>query len=254
MKKLGLFLLAMMITRIAWADISISPFYVAFEADSPKRTEVVRFTNTGDQTKRYRINMVNYRQNADGSYIEIKEPLPGNPFAAPYLNWAPHETTLKAGQSQTIRIQRKAMAAAQDGEYVSHLMVQEMPDNTPTPKTTNENELKIDIQALYGVTIPVIIDKGPLTDTGSLSHVQIKQTDMGPQAVITIKRKGSKSFWADVIVMDGSNEIGRLNSIKIFLSTPERTVIVPLSKTPSKSARVILKDARTNEAVDQKQF
>ena len=239
-----------LMTKTAWADLSVSPFYVVFDADSPKRTASVRFTNNSAEEKRYRIKLINYRQMPDGRYEEITKALKGNPFAAPYINYAPHEATLKPRQSQTIRLQRKPMAAAADGEYVSHLLIQEMPQAFHIDEKTQSNELKFDIKALYGVTIPIIIDKGNLTDKGWLENVKLLPGS--DELLVTVGRSGTKSFWGNIIVLDKYKEIGRVNELKIFLTTDKRSIRIPLTQKPGANVKVILEDARTNKIISEK--
>ena len=172
-KKYILLLILCLLPGWARANLAISSFYVWFDANSPKRTEVVRVTNNSNTRKSYRIKLVNFKQNADGSYTDIEQPLPGNPFAVPYISFSPHETSLEPGQTQTIRIIRKPMAAAADGEYVSHLLIRELPEKTIAKSQNNNGELKIDIKALYGVTIPVIVDKGNLHDQAEIKNVSL---------------------------------------------------------------------------------
>lgn len=245
------FFVSLFLIKTVWADLSISPFYLLFNADSNKRTDIVRFTNNSVEKKTYRIRMVNYKQLEDGRYTEISEALPNNPFASPYVNFAPHETTLEPRQSQTIRVQRKAMPVAPDGEYVSHLMIQEMPNDVRPSKTDNDNKLRIDIKALYGITIPVIIDKGDLKAMGKISQARLI-SGTKPEVAVLVNRQGTKSFWGTLVVTEKGKEIGRVNEFKIFLTTPNRLVKVPLSQKPNGKIKVTLWDARTNEMVMEK--
>lgn len=250
-KLLMVFVMGLFLIKGALADMSITPFYVLFDADNKKRTDIVRFTNTSVNQKRYRIKLINYKQLEDGRYEEITEPVSGNPFASPYLNYAPHEATLDGRQSQTIRIQRKAMPVAPDGEYVSHLLIQEMPDNSKPKDTAKSNELKIDIKALYGITIPIIIDKGDLSSTGSIKQAKMIAGNH-PEVAVLVGRSGTESFWGTLVVTQKDKEIGRINGFKIFLTTPQRLVKVPLSEKPNGKIKVTLRDARTDEIIAEK--
>lgn len=254
MKKLFLILLVMIdfLPDFAKANLAISSFYVLFDANSPKRMETVRVTNNSNTQKVYRIKLVNYKQNADGSYDEISQPLSGNPFAESYIAYSPHETTLEPGQTQTIRLVRKPMAAASDGEYVSHLLVRELPEKTVYTKQDTTGDLRINIKALYGVSIPLIIDKGNLHSSATISTTSIHEKDGKPYASVTIKRKGNRSFWGNLIIKKGKKEIGRVNGFKIFMTTPERRIQIPLSEKIISGGQVILEDARTNEPIASK--
>lgn len=232
------------------ANLAVSSFYVWFDANSPKRAEVVRVTNNSNTQKSYRIKLVNFKQNADGSYSDIEKPLAGNPFAEPYISFSPHETTLAPGQTQTVRLVRKPMAAAADGEYVSHLLIRELPEKTAVKQEAGSGELKIDIKALYGVSIPVIIDKGNLHGSAVISSVSAGNNFVS----VTVKRSGNRSFWGNLIVRNGTKEIGRVNGLKIFMTTSERHIKIPLSENIVSGGQVVLEDARTNETISSKKI
>lgn len=249
--KVFLFLVGLFLIKAAWADMSVSPFFLEFNADSAKRTDVVRFTNNGIEKMTYRISLINYKQMSDGRYELITEPIAGNPFASPYINFAPHETTLEPRQSQTIRVQRKAMPMAPNGEYVSHLLIQEMPSSARPPEKKDAKGLKIEIKALYGITIPVIIDKGQLSASGKITQTRYV-SGTKPEMVVQVERQGTRSFWGTLVVTDNGKEIGRVNEFKIFLTTPYRSVKIPLSQKPSGKVKVSLWNARTNEMVMEK--
>lgn len=232
------------------ANLTVSSFYVWFDAHAPKRAEVVRVTNNSNSQKSYRIELINFKQNIDGSYSNIEKPISGNPFAVPYISFSPHETTLAPGQTQTIRLVRKPMAAAADGEYVSHLLIRELPEKTAVKQQAGGGEFKIDIKALYGVTIPVIIDKGNLTSSAVITSV----SNGGNSVWVTVKRSGNRSFWGNLIVKNGKKEIGRVNGFKIFMTTSERRIKIPLSEKFVSGGQVILEDARTNETISSKKL
>lgn len=240
------------VLKSAQANLSISSFYVFFDANSPKRTDVIRLTNNTNLSKTYRLKLINFKQNADGSYSPLDKALPGNPFASPYIGFSPHETTLAPGQSQTVRLMRKPMAAAADGEYVSHLFVQELPEKRQTPAADGQQQIKIDIKALYGLTIPVIIDKGNLSSSAKITRTVVKNNGSKPYIEATVKRSGNRSFWGNLIVTQNGKEIGRVNGFKIFLTTPERQIQIPLTEKMTSSGRITLEDARTNAVIVSK--
>ncbi len=236
----------------ALGNLSVSPFYVEFDASSPRRSDVVRLTNTGAEEKTYRIGLVNFIQNADGSYAEASAPQPDSPFAAPHLDFSPREATLKAGQSQTIRVQRRPMPTAPDGEYVSHLLIQEQPKAFPKPDDTPQDGITIDLRALYGVTIPVIITKGKPAYAATLKSARLTRLQDKDIAEVSVARLGERSFLGTLIVRRGKEEIGRVNAFRIFPSTPVRTLRIPLSQKPSGKITIILEDERTHEIMAEK--
>lgn len=253
MKKTCFWILSVLLFQIssAAANFSLTPFYVFFDADSKDRSDVVRMTNTSPEAKTYRIELINYKQNSDGSYQKIDQPLTGNPFASPYIGFSPRETTLQPRQSQTVRILRKAMAAAPDGEYVSHLWIHEMPGHKRQAPAAEGNKLSVELKALYGVTIPVIIDKGELHSSGKIVSAKIVNSE-NPYAEVVVARSGNRSFWGNIEIKEGKEILGKVDNFKIFMTTAERRLKIPLSRLPKSPLQLILTDARTNERISVK--
>lgn len=246
---------AILFTFSARANISLSPYYLELN-DIDGRNGQVRFTNNSGATKTYDISLVNFKQEKDGKYTPITAALPGNPFADAYLEWAPHRATLEPGQSQVVRVRRRGMAAAPDGEYVSHMLIRELPGDADMYGTYNDNKngLTINLRALYGVSIPVMIVRGRLWSDARIDSVKIQKSNTGPIASVNVSRSGTRSFFGTLIVRNGRRELGRLENFRIFMTTPSRTLEIPLSRMPDGAATVTLIDESTDETLETKSF
>lgn len=245
----------LLVPTAALANISLTPFFVELDAASRDRTAQVRFTNTSNDIKTYNIKMVNFKQESDGSYTPLDEPIMANPFAEPYLEWSPHQVTLNPNQSQVVRIQRRPMATASDAEYVSHLLIQEQESDfaLPDPAETSDG-INIQLTALYGVSIPVMIENGNLSATANIEKVQVLDPGHGLVARVTVGRGGTRSFYGRLVVRDGNKEYGRIEKFRIFMTTPSRVIDVPLSSYPPRGAEVVLIDEKTNETLETKRI
>ncbi len=237
---------------IGWANISLTTFSMEFDADSAKRTDSLRFTNTSDKPKTYDISMVNFSQNSDGEYKTVSNPVPGNPFADTYLDWAPRRVTLAPRQSQVVRVARRSMAAADNGEYVSHLMIRELPDEADMEqdKSVSSDGINIDLRALYAVSIPVMIEKGAPHASAKISSVEIFKANTNPVAAVMVLRDGNRSFYGTLVVTDDGVELGRVSKFRIFMTTPARVVKIPLTRRPGSDTVVKLIDETTHETMD----
>lgn len=244
-----LFLSFLLLPNIGWANISVSPFYLEFDASSADRSGQVRFTNNSNTERTYNIKMVNFAQNSDGSYGPIEKDSDGK-FADYYLEWSPHQVILKPMESQVIRVQRRGMATAPAGEYVSHLMIQEQPSKVYGEYAEKSDNLVINLEALYGVTIPVMIVNGDLSASAKIKSADIEEKSGKPVAVIDVEREGDKSFYGTLVAKESDNEIGRVNKFRIFTTTDTRRIEVPLSKTPKDSLEIVLLDEKTDEVLD----
>lgn len=250
MKKLFFILLALL-SGAAYANISLSPFYIEFDANSSNRSAQVRFTNTTNRNQTYNIRMVNFAQSSDGGYVPISTPRDGNPFASTYLEFSPRVVSLEPGESQVVRLLRRGMAGVPDGEYVSHLMIQEDAANVPSAPSGGDG-LIINLRPIYGVSIPVMIEKGKLSSTARVAGTKILRDGDKYVADITVERFGNRSFRGTLIVRDNGREIGRVDNFRIFMTTPSRVLRVPLSGGPGDDISVTLIDGTNNETLESK--
>ena len=212
-----------------FASVMVSPQYVILEGRD--RTENILIANTTSKTKTYRVSLINYTQEADGSYKPAKTPAQGEHFADDVILYGPRQVTLAPKKSQTVRIQKRFSPNSPDGEYRSHLLFQEIPEELPAMSSSETKGLKIQLQAIYGISIPVVIRKGNLQASTQLTNLQSTHTkDNKPAVKFTIKREGNKSVRGNIRVKKGSDVIGELNGVAVYLSTDKRLVMVPLYK------------------------
>lgn len=258
LKKL-LFLVAVLLPGVSYANISITPFLVELDAASNKRVKSVKVINTTNDAQTYRVRVVNYVQKDDGSFAQVEGKAdPDANFAEPYLTFSPRQFTLEPKKAQTVNVGRKAVPNLKDGEYVSHLLVQEAKKPTPMPKANaDSNALTIDIQALYGITIPVILTKGDLTSITEIVGLKKNVEKDTAKLDVSLARKGTKSSWGSVTVIDNKGDkVGELKNIRIYLSAKNREVSVPLNKTPQelsgKTLKVIFNDNYAKKDVAEK--
>lgn len=246
-KKILLMLILM--AQSAWANISIFPYSVDFEAKSNKRVTSVRVINTSDKTQTYRVSMVNFSQDKNGKLTEIKQD--DGTFADKYINWSPRQFSLKPNEMQTVNIARKSMAQAKDGEFVSHLKIAEVNLGRPKPKTNAKetNTLSMQINALFAVTIPVTIVKGE--NLVSKTKIENYKLLAGNRLQLELKRLGNKSSRVNVVAVNSvGKEVGRLNGVKIYLSTSSLKVTLPLNIKGNPTNLVLkLEDAKTKEDI-----
>lgn len=249
--KILIFLLVLTAAYKAEANISVFPYSIDFDAASNKRVQTVRVINTSDETQTYRVSFVNFKQDENGGLTEIEDK--NGLFANKYLNWSPRQFTLKPNEVQTINIARKTMAQAPDGEFVSHLRIGEVSLGKPKIKNQNQESdtLSTQLKALFAITLPVTICKG----TGLISKTSLKDYKLlaNKNLQLTLKREGNRTSKVNISVLnDKGKEIGKLNNVKIYLSTDKLNITLPLNKellTPN--ALIKLEDARTKENILQ---
>ena len=232
------------------ANISVFPYSIDFDAASSKRVQSVRIINTSSETQTYRVSFVNFIQDENGA---LKETTDKNGFYADkYLSWSPRQFTLKPNEVQTINIARKSLAQAPDGEFVSHLKISEVMLGTPKPKVkpgAMSNTLSMQLKALFAIPLPVTITKGD----NLYSKTELSSYKLLPDGKLKLvfKRLGNKSSRFNIAVADGKDEdIGRMNGVKIYMSTDTLNVNLPLDKNANiHNAILKLEDAKTKEEI-----
>lgn len=250
-KSLGAALLFCAAAGTADANISVFPYSIDFDAASNKRVQSVRIINTSSETQTYRVSFVNFEQDENGALKETKD-RNGGLYADKYLSWSPRQFTLKPNEVQTVNIARRGLAQAPDGEFVSHLKISEVMLGAPKPKAkpgTKSNTLSMQLKALFAITLPVTITKGE----NLYSKTELLSYKMLPDGKLELvfKRLGNKSSRFNVAVADGKDkDIGRMNGVKIYMSTDTLTVKLPLDKNADVHNAILkLEDAKTKEEI-----
>lgn len=256
-RKIWLVLTFCLISTKAIADIGIFPQAIDFFQDSRKRSQTLNIINQSQNTQTYRVSMIEYTQDENGKYVKA-ETVPNS--AQKYLIYSPKQFTLAPGKVQSIRVARKALNDAKDGEYVSHLAVTEV--ETPNMKNTasqKENEeksdneevqeLSITIHTLFSASIPVTIYKG---ENLSQSTAILSYKQNGDIIDLVLQRKGNISSRINVKVYNAKGEeIGKAGPIRIYMPNGKRNLPIHLQAgtIPSK---IELSDALTNKKITEK--
>jgi P pilus assembly chaperone PapD len=214
----------------AWAagGLVVTPQLV--ELDGRDRSQVLTLANRGTETETYRISVINYRMDERGDLHPADSPAAGEGFAGALFRYAPRQITLEPGKPQTVRVLYSRPANLQEGEYRSHLLFQQVPKTAaPSAIGAAGSGLSIEIQTVFGVTVPVIIRHGTLQAKGSLTSLSPLTLQDGKRAIaLRIARSGAKSLRGDLVATIGGEEVGRLNNVAVYLSTPHRDVVLPL--------------------------
>ena len=279
MKKTFWFLLmACLISTKAMAYIGIFPQAVDFPEDSRKRSQTLNIINKSKNPQTYRVSMIEYTQDENGKYYKAETV---SNSAQKYLIYSPKQFTLMPGKMQAIRVARKGLGDAKDGEYVSHLLVSEveMPhmkkiekkkggpkaekkaedgaieankDGAIENEQSAENESKeisITIHTLLAASVPVTIYKGDHLSqvTEVLSH-----NVSGDKLNLVLQRKGNISSRLVLKVYDAKgDEIGHSGPVRIYTPNGKRNLTINL-KSGTKPAKLELNDALTNKKLTEK--
>ena len=243
-KYVGLFVSGMLFVSIicssgamAQGNLLITPRRVVF--DGTKRVMELNLANTGQDTAKYNVSIIQYRMKEDGAFEEITQPDPGQNFADKNIRFFPRTVTLGPNEAQVVKMQVTKMDQLAPGEYRSHVYFRAVPKQV----ALGEEEIKRDSTAvsvklipIFGITIPVIIRVGPSTTKVSLSDLKMEfVNDTTKRLEITFNRTGNMSVYGDLKIMHVSpagaeTQVGVVNGIAVYTPNAVRRFRMELDK------------------------
>lgn len=197
-------LLLFMVSQQLYAqgNLLITPRRVVFEGAT--KTQDLNLANTGSDTARYNVSIVQYRMKEDGSFEEITEPDPGQNFADKYIRFFPRSVTLAPNEAQVVKMQLTKTNLLNPGEYRSHVYFRAVPveralgEEDPNRDSTG---ISVRLVPIFGITIPVIIRVGESDTRVTLSDLKLEVVqDTINRLYLTFNRSGNMSVYGDIRV------------------------------------------------------
>jgi len=222
----------------AQGNLLITPRRVVFEG--PKRTQELNLANTGSDTAKYNVSIVQYRMKEDGSFEEISVPDSGQNFADKNIRFFPRTVTLAPNEAQVVKMQLTKMEQLKPGEYRSHVYFRAVPKQTAlgTAETAKDStSIGVKLIPIFGITIPVIIRMGESTMQVNLSDLKFMMiNDTIPRLQFAFNRSGNQSVYGDILVEHISpstviTPVGTVRGIAVYTPNPVRRFQMDLEKT-----------------------
>lgn len=235
----GLMLLSIFITQgvQGQGNLLITPRRVVFEGT--KKTQELNLANTGQDTAKYNVSIVQYRMKVDGSFEEITTPDTGQNFADKFIRFFPRSVTLAPNEAQVVKMQLTKTDQMAPGEYRSHVYFRAVPKQT----ALGTEEVKKDSTAIgvklipiFGITIPVIIRSGESTTKVTLSDQKLEIiNDSISRLQFAFNRTGNMSVYGDILVEHVSpqavvTKVGTVKGISVYTPNPVRRFQMDLDK------------------------
>lgn len=220
----------------AQGSLLLTPKRIIFEGN--KTSESINLANSGTDTARYVISLVDLRMNEDGSFEEISQADAWQISAEPYLRYFPRTVTLAPNEAQVIRVQYNRQAQMAPGEYRSHIYVRAL--STPTPLGEKGPEqtasIAVKLQPVFGISIPVIIRVGETNATAFFSGISLETPDSASYALsMVLNRTGNMSIYGNIIVRyitpNGiSTVVATVKGLAVYTPNKLRRIQLPLDK------------------------
>jgi hypothetical protein len=221
----------------AQGDLLIYPKRIVF--DGSKRSQTINLANTGKDTVRYLISVVQSRMTATGSFENITLPDSGQYFADKNFRFFPRNVVLGPNEAQSVKIQLISTNSLAAGEYRSHIYFRAEPDKKPLGEAEpvkDSTSISVNLVAVFGISIPVIIRIGVSTTEVSISDARFAmKQDTIPSLKVTFNRAGNMSVYGDISVdhisLQGKvTRIGKAMGMALYTPNPLRYFDLVLDK------------------------
>lgn len=221
----------------AQGNLIIMPRRVTFEG--PKRTQELNLANTGADTAKYLISVLQYRMLEDGNFQAIDTPDAGQNFADKNFRFFPRSVVLAPNESQTVKIQVINTSALKTGEYRSHLYFRAVANEKPVQdkkETKFAKNITIQLVPTFGIAIPVIIRVGAVKATVTLNKSEFENGPEGiPKVRLNFSRSGDASVYGDLQVnhiseQGKSTQVGLAKGFAIYTPNTTRNFELSLDK------------------------
>lgn len=221
-------LLSLFVMSEVMASLMISPTRLAFEERD--RAAHITIINTSDETKTYRLDLVDIMQTEQGG---IKSELAPEDRAKIFsakdmIRFSPRQVTLGAGETQRVRLSVRKPANLPEGEYRSHLSITELP---PPERVDNQDNVQIRLHILMSFTIPVFIRNGDVNVSAKIQSPRLllpTHEDKNAYLALDLARTGNYSTFGSIKVewrpnqQSAYTELTFLNSVAVYREISKR--------------------------------
>ncbi len=223
----------------AQGNLLIMPRRVVFEG--AKKSQELTLANTGGDSAKYVVSIVQMRMKEDGSFEPITIPDSGQFFADKYLRFFPRTVFLPPNQSQVVKMQLMKSARMADGEYRSHIYFRSVPNDKPLGQKASDVDtaaVSVQLTPVFGITIPVIIRVGDCSVKVALRDLAVEMvSDTLPRLQFTFNRSGNISVYGDLTVNYTSPEgkvsrVAIVRGVAVYTPNTKRKFQCDLDRSP----------------------
>ncbi len=219
----------------AQGDLQIFPKRVVF--DGTKRAQDLSLANSGKDTARYIISIVQIRMKEDGSFETITQPDPGQNFADKNIRFFPRTVVLGPNEAQTVKVQLLKYNELSSGEYRSHIYLRAEPEKKPLGEekaSKDSTSISVKIVPVFGISIPVIIRVGEYNTELNLAKTSLQfENDNTPVLHMDLNRGGNMSVYGNISVDHVSDKgkvvhVGTVKGVAVYTPNTVRHLSLPL--------------------------
>lgn len=243
------------------AFLNITPKRLTF--DARRRSGAIVLLNQGSDSVTVDIGLVDRVMLPDGQIFAADEVAAhaGGAEAVGKLKSgrdlvqvSPRRATLAPGRPQTVRVRLATLPEATAGEHRTHLTVTTLPPREAgataeqAASEGSSRELRFQITAVYGLSIPLIIRPTDADVRATLEGARLEFAEAPadsrtaakrlPVLTLDLVRQGSSSVYGNFEVRiagqrKDADPIGIARGVAVYPEIARRTVRIPLSRAPA---------------------
>lgn len=212
--------------------IDISPRRIVMEPRD--RSSEFTLINMSDEEGTFRVKIIYYKQDENGTYTKLDAPLTPVFDAEQIIRLSPRQFTLAPNGRQKVRFSIRKPADLPDGEYRFHLLAMRMSDYGP-PAPADEGEKIVGMNMNISTAIPVLVRHGNVGVKATLSDANYSASNQEgkPEVKVTINREGNISTVGTIKVLwtpagGNTTEVGQVTNMNVFPEISKRFAVIPL--------------------------
>jgi hypothetical protein len=211
-------------------DLLVAPTRIVLEGG--RGTEVV-LNNIGAAPATYRVSLELRRMTAEGALNDVAPDAANatEKAALGMISFFPRKVVLAPGLPQVIRVGVRPPADLPEGEYRAHMLFRAIPEAKPATQTGERKDgVSISLVPIYGVTIPVIVRRGNLQASSTLSDARMTVSEGKPAFSVGISRVGNRSSYGTIRVTKAgiSKPVLEARGLAVYAEISRRSVILPV--------------------------
>jgi len=243
--------------------VSVAPSRILLDGNT--RAATVFLSNRGAETETYRIALVFYRMEEDGTMVRVDSSATrGENFAAEVLRYSPRRVVIPAGGSQTIRllVRRPPDRNVDDQEFRAHLSVCSVPTvprlrevEEKLPEVSEDQFIARPVASVEPL-VPIIVRFGHPAAALARSRASIlaQGPDGRPAVTFSLDRTGQRSLYGDLTVthvnpLGHETQLYYGRGIAVYTPNPRRifTITPPDERLDLRAGRVLVDYQETSD-------
>jgi fimbrial chaperone protein len=235
------------------ARVQVYPLRVFLDQRKPGQEITVR--NLSSQAGSYRISTVLFLQKEDGSMMLSEGDELYERNLSDNIRFSPRVVQLGPGESQTVRIFARNVAAFSEGDYRTHLRFEQtlesFQENLNDKQEAAPGQIKTGLEARVAISIPVFYRRGNPSYNLSLEDLKVnidRENLANSSFSITMNNSGNAipygSFHLFMIGANGDKtQIGTVHGAQSFL--PVRKFSYPISDILEHQSKVLAPEVKS---------